>query len=103
MAAVIVGAIDQEAANASGAHLFEGYLLAGLDVGHVSWKREQAAQTSPRACAPVNAYGTKLGNRYWETIDIAQNWLNSDFPMGRSYPVLGRWTRRESAAQSRPG
>jgi hypothetical protein len=29
MAAVIVRAIDQEAANASGAHLFEGDLLAG--------------------------------------------------------------------------
>jgi hypothetical protein len=32
---------------------------------------------------PANSYGTKLGNRRWETFDIAQSWLNSRFPMGR--------------------
>ena len=44
MAAVIVGAIDQEAANASGAHFGEGDLLRAGD-GHAPLKRSRTART----------------------------------------------------------
>lgn len=30
---------------------------------------------------------TKLGNAYWEIIDLIENAEISVFPMGRSYPV----------------
>jgi hypothetical protein len=42
--AAIIRAIDQETANASGAHLGKGDLLAG-EWGHAPFKRDQIAKT----------------------------------------------------------
>ena len=43
MAAVIIRTVDQETANATGAHLSEGDLLAG-ESGHAPFKRARSKQ-----------------------------------------------------------